>query len=86
MAGSPGSSGTGAFAFLGVHVIRAPLALPWVFCIWSHSTIESVAAVDADHVVVANDNNLPFSAGRHLGRADDNEFILLRVPELLRAR
>ena len=49
-------------------------------------TIESVAAVDADHVVVANDNNLPFSAGRHLTRADDNEFILLREPELLRAR
>lgn len=49
-------------------------------------TVENVAAVDADHVVVANDNNLPFSAGRHLARADDNEFILLRVPELLRAR
>ena len=49
-------------------------------------TIENVAMVDADHVIVANDNNLPFSAGRHLTRADDNEFILLRVPELLRAR
>ncbi len=49
-------------------------------------TIENVARVDADHIIVANDNNLPFSAGRHLGRADDNEFILLRVPELLRAR
>jgi hypothetical protein len=49
-------------------------------------TIENVAVVDADHIIVANDNNLPFSAGRHLTRADDNEFILLRVPELLRAR
>jgi hypothetical protein len=49
-------------------------------------TIENVAMVDADHIIVANDNNLPFSAGRHLTRADDNEFILLRVPELLRAR
>ena len=49
-------------------------------------TIENVAAVDANHIIVANDNNLPFSAGRHLARADDNEFILLRVPELLRAR
>jgi hypothetical protein len=49
-------------------------------------TIEDVAMVDADHIIVANDNNLPFSAGRHLTRADDNEFILLRVPELLRAR
>jgi hypothetical protein len=49
-------------------------------------TIETVAMVDADHIVVGNDNNLPFSAGRHFVRADDNEFILLRVPELLRAR
>ena len=49
-------------------------------------TIEEVAMVDADHIIVGNDNNLPFSAGRHLRRADDNEFILLRVPELLRAR
>ena len=49
-------------------------------------TIEDVAMVDADTIIVANDNNLPFSAGRHLTRADDNEFILLRVPEFLRAR
>lgn len=49
-------------------------------------TPEAVAVVDADHIVLVNDNNLPFSAGRHLARADDSEFILLRVPELLRAR
>lgn len=49
-------------------------------------TIEDVAMVDADHIIVGNDNNLPFSAGRHLSRADDNEVILLRVPEFLRAR
>jgi len=49
-------------------------------------TIENVAMVDADHIIVGNDNNLPFSGGRHLLRADDNEFILLSVPELLRAR
>lgn len=49
-------------------------------------TIEDVAMVDADHIIVANDNNLPFSAGRHLTRADDNEFILLRVSDFLRAR
>jgi hypothetical protein len=49
-------------------------------------TIEDVAMVDADHIIVAMDNNLPFSAGRHFFRADDNEMILLRVPELLRAR
>ncbi|MBR0653994.1 esterase-like activity of phytase family protein [Plastoroseomonas arctica] len=49
-------------------------------------TIENVAMVDADHIIVGNDNNLPFSAGRHLLRADDNELILLRVSEFLRAR
>jgi hypothetical protein len=42
--------------------------------------------VDAEHIVVGNDNNLPFSAGRSLDKADDNEVILLRVPELLGAR
>jgi hypothetical protein len=49
-------------------------------------TIENVAMVDGDHIIVGNDNNLPFSAGRHFFRADDNELALLRVPELLRAR
>ncbi len=49
-------------------------------------TIENVAMVDGDHIIVGNDNNLPFSAGRHLTRADDNELILLHVPDLLRAR
>ena len=49
-------------------------------------TIENVAMVDAEHIIVANDNNLPFSAGRHAFRADDNEFILLHVPSLLTAR
>ena len=49
-------------------------------------TIENVAAVDGDHIIVGNDNNLPFSAGRQFFHADTNEFILLRVPELLRAR
>ncbi len=49
-------------------------------------TIEDVDAVDAEHIVVANDNNLPYSSGRQLGKNDDNEFILLHVPELLNAR
>jgi hypothetical protein len=49
-------------------------------------TIENVDRVDANHIIVVNDNNLPFSAGRRPDRADDNEFILLRVPELLNAR
>jgi hypothetical protein len=49
-------------------------------------TIEDVDVVDAEHIVVANDNNLPYSSGRQLGRNDDNEFILLHVPEFLNAR
>jgi hypothetical protein len=49
-------------------------------------TIENVDRVDGEHIVVGNDNNLPFSAGRALAKADDNEFILLRVPELLNLR
>lgn len=48
-------------------------------------TIENVARMDDSHIIVANDNNLPFSGGRTIGRAADNEFILLSVPELLSA-
>ncbi len=49
-------------------------------------TIENVDIVDADHIIVGNDNNLPFSSSRDPNKADDNEMVLLRVPELLRAR
>ena len=49
-------------------------------------TIEDVARVDDTHILVANDNNLPFSGGREIGKAADNEFILLSVPEMLSAR
>ncbi|WGR62158.1 hypothetical protein E3U26_15555 (plasmid) [Paracoccus ferrooxidans] len=49
-------------------------------------TIEDVARVDDDHIMLANDNNLPFSGGRRIGAAADNEFILLSVPELLAAK
>jgi len=49
-------------------------------------TIETVARVDTSTIMVGNDNNLPFSAGRFLHRPDDNEFILLKVGELLDAR
>lgn len=49
-------------------------------------TIENVDVVDDSHIVVGNDNNLPFSAGRALDKADDNEFVLLEVGDLLKAR
>jgi hypothetical protein len=49
-------------------------------------TIENVDIVDATHIVVGNDNNLPFSSSRAPGQADDNELVLLEVGELLRAK
>ncbi len=49
-------------------------------------TIENVMKVDDQHILVAVDNNLPFSSGRALDKAADNEFILLSVPELLAAK
>ncbi|WP_075290363.1 esterase-like activity of phytase family protein [Pararhizobium arenae] len=49
-------------------------------------TIENVDRVDDTHIVVGNDNNLPFSAGRAIDKADDNEFVLLEVGEFLNAK
>ncbi|WP_373356566.1 esterase-like activity of phytase family protein [Pseudoroseicyclus sp. CXY001] len=48
-------------------------------------TIEDVDRVDETTIVVANDNNYPFSIGREEGRADDNEMILLDVADFLNA-
>lgn len=63
------------------HLARKPLndgvlTLPFI-------TIENVDVVDAEHIIVGNDNNFPFSAGREPNRADDNEFVLLSVKPLL---
>jgi hypothetical protein len=49
-------------------------------------TIENVDIVDAHHIVVANDNNLPFSSSRDPNKADDNEIVLLEVEAFLKAR
>lgn len=49
-------------------------------------TIEDVDIVDNRHIVVANDNNLPFSAGRLPNVTDANEFILLDVGDFLTRR
>jgi hypothetical protein len=49
-------------------------------------TIENVDVVDATHIIVGNDNNLPYSSGRQLGRSDDNEFVLLEVKDFLAAK
>jgi hypothetical protein len=49
-------------------------------------TIENVDIVDSKHIVIGNDNNLPFSSSREPNKADDNELILLEVSELLNAK
>jgi glycerophosphoryl diester phosphodiesterase len=45
------------------------------------TTIEDVFVLDPWHIGVLNDNNFPFSVGRHVGagRPDDNEFIIIRL-------
>jgi hypothetical protein len=66
------------------HVSRKPLndgVLKFPFF-----TIENVEVVDASHIVVGNDNNLPFSSSREPNKADDNELILLDVGNFLQAR
>lgn len=49
-------------------------------------TIENVDVVDDRHIVVGNDNNLPFSSSREPNKADDNEFVLLEVADFLKAK
>jgi hypothetical protein len=44
-----------------------------------------VDIVDARHIVVGNDNNLPYSSSREPNRADDNELILLEVGDFMKA-
>lgn len=49
-------------------------------------TIEDVDVVGTTQIIVANDNNFPYSAGREPQKQDDNELILLDVAELLAAK
>jgi glycerophosphoryl diester phosphodiesterase len=48
-------------------------------------TIEDVFVIDRNTIGVLNDNNFPFSIGRHRGasRPDDNEFIIIRLDQAL---
>ena len=54
--------------------LGARFAFPFV-------TIEGVVVFDRRTIGVLNDNNYPFSVGRHqgTGEPDDNEFILVRL-------
>jgi hypothetical protein len=47
-------------------------------------TIEDVLPLGRNRLLVLDDNNFPFSNGRHPGRADPNEAIVIRVPGLRR--
>lgn len=49
-------------------------------------TIENVDRVDETHIIVGNDNNLPFSSSRDPNKADDNEFVLLEASDFLNAK
>jgi len=49
-------------------------------------TIEDVDRIDEDHIIVANDNNFPFSKGRSLTERDNNEFVILEVGDFLKAK
>lgn len=49
-------------------------------------TIENVDVVDKDHIIIANDNNFPFSSSREPYKPDDNEIIVLEAKEFLRAK
>jgi hypothetical protein len=43
------------------------------------ATPEGLAVLADGRLLLANDNNLPFSAGRFLTRADDTEFLRLQI-------
>lgn len=49
-------------------------------------TIEDVMRVDETHIMVGNDNNLPYSSGRALDKASENEILLLDVADFLAAK
>jgi glycerophosphoryl diester phosphodiesterase len=50
------------------------------------TTIEDVVVLDKDKIGVINDNNFPFSIGRHVGsgKPDDSEFIILKLDRSLK--
>jgi hypothetical protein len=65
-------------------VARKPLDQGWFS--FPFFTIENVDVVDQHHIIVGNDNNLPFSSSRQPNQADDNELIILDVGNFLTDR
>jgi glycerophosphoryl diester phosphodiesterase len=52
------------------------------------TTIEDVVTLGPNYIGVLNDNNYPFSIGRHVGSklSDDEEFIVIKLPKSLLGR
>jgi hypothetical protein len=50
-----------------------------------YTTIEDVLPLDAERLVVVNDNNFPFSTGRNPNLPDYNDFIVVRSGSLKNA-
>jgi glycerophosphoryl diester phosphodiesterase len=69
------TAGTGLPGDVG---LGNPFAFPF-------QTIESVLVMSPDTLAIINDNNYPFSVGRHMGAklSDDNEFIFVKLPKKL---
>jgi glycerophosphoryl diester phosphodiesterase len=69
------TAGTGLPGDVG---LGNPFAFPF-------QTIESVLVMSPDTIAIINDNNYPFSIGRHMGAklSDDNEFIFVKLPKKL---
>jgi hypothetical protein len=66
----------GGPAATGTVGLGDPFAFPF-------QTIESLLVQDRRTLVIANDNNYPFSSGRRPGVPDDNEIIQVRLPRAL---
>ncbi|WP_281397181.1 glycerophosphodiester phosphodiesterase family protein [Chitinivorax tropicus] len=71
-----GISGAAANGDIG---LGATFAMPF-------NTIEDIAILDERTLLIMDDNNYPFSVGRHVGSKmpDDNEFVVIKLPEPLK--
>ncbi len=68
-----GISGTAANGDIGLGPV---FAMPF-------NTIEDIVVLDERTLLVIDDNNFPFSVGRHKGSGapDDNELVRIRLPK-----
>jgi glycerophosphoryl diester phosphodiesterase len=92
---SPGAAGAPMNKRLAVDLLKlsdpAPISLPGLAgdvglgknFAFPFVTIESVVTLGPNQIGVLNDNNYPFSIGRHVGsgRPDDSEFIIINLDQ-----